>query len=506
MTLPLAVAPSVKTPGLALLVDLLAGNVSPGSQPLRCLMIAQKDGGSAVADTTLYEAVAGADAVEDLLGAGAPGHLAAKALFAENGLAQVDLVVPVAASGVEANGTIAFSGTVTDAHTCEFWVAGRKMTFSWNVGDSATVAGDKCVAEIQKLTRDLPVTAANVTGTVTLTAKSAGTWGNEIRVRAKLVGGAGGTVTPPATGKLTNGTTEFNVANVLDIITATEYSHILLVTSVADIDDGTSTSNPGKLRTYVNGADSGFSAKLQQVVMGSNGTIAGAKAGADALNHGPTQIVLAQNAESLGFEFAGAEVGARLRDEAIDPAVNRIEKDYEATLYLPANRQADELTEVEIEDLLGNGVTPITYTSAGIARPKRPVTTYHTDDDSNPDDRLLDTSRVSGTYAVARDLRQAIPLEYPQKKLSEDLNFGDEPPPPNVIEVREIKAFVNQRIRFWVRQGVVISDKWDEAVANGSFIVRVNPTDASQCDLVVPIGIVPPLAKFSLAVLHTGPN
>jgi hypothetical protein len=59
--------------------------------------------------------------------------------------------------------------------------------------------------------------------------------------------------------------------------------------------------------------------------------------------------------------------------------------------------------------------------------------------------------------------------------------------------------------RYWVTQGVVKGDALEAAIANGEFIVQVDGTDASQVDIVVPVKIVPPLAKFSIVVNHVGP-
>lgn len=503
MGFPLAVAASTKTPGLALNVNLLAGTASPGTGVLKCLAIAAKSTtGTGSEDDTVYEAIAGESDAELYLGPGMPGHLALKALFDEYALATVDLVVPASPSGAAASQTIVFGGSVTTGGEVDIWIAGRKLSFTWSVGETPTNAGDELEALVSQNTKTLPVTANNVAGTVTLTAKDDGTWGNYVRLRGQFAG-AGGTLTVTAA-TLTGGAGHFDPSNVLALVNTTEYAFILNVVSEEDVEDGSSSAACGEVKTHIDGLDTGFTALLQQQVVGSNNTIAGAKAGTDNLNHGPTQVVLAQNAESLGCEYAGAEVGARMREESIDPAVNRIEMSYEALLYGPALPGTDDLLDTEVEDLLNNGVTPVVYTSSRTARPKRPITSYHVDAVSAPDFRLLDVSRVSGTYAVARDLRTAIPQEYAGAKLSEDLEPGDEPPPEGVVTPTEIKGFIRTRVRFWIARGVVKRSAFNTSLANGTFIVRVNPSDEAQCDIVLPLEIFPPLAKFSLVVQHTG--
>ncbi|MEE9395178.1 MAG: hypothetical protein V3W41_22025 [Planctomycetota bacterium] len=506
MSIPLAVAASVKSPGLFLVVDLLAGQTSPGSATKKALLIAGKatSSGTITEDTELLEAVAGAAAVGTFLGLGTPGHLAAKALFEEYGLAQVDLVAPLEAAGSVAAQTVIFAtGPPTVSHTLTLFIAGVPVQIVWAAGDTDTVGGDTLEAAINANT-DLPVTAANVAGTVTLTAKSAGLWGLDVKTTRTLEDGTTGTVTVGGAA-LAGGTTEFDISNVLTLVTQKEYDLIGIVTSNADAEDGGATSAPGELKTHIDSLDEGQQAKLQALVMSATGTLAAAKTGTDAMNFGRAQCVFMNDGLALPAQILGAELGARLREESRDPAANRIRIEYKSTWPTVVDESADALTEPETEDALNNGLTPVSYTATGDPRPERPITTYHLDSGSNPDARLLDTSRVTGTDAVAKDLRVTLPREFEGAKLSEDLQeLGDELP-AGVVEVRDIKTFIDGRVRFWISLGVVQLAPYAEALDNGTFVVRVNPSDSSQADIVLPIKIVPPLAKFSLVVQHIGP-
>ena len=113
MTFPLAVAASVRSPGLALSVNLTASAASPGSAGLRgCIMASKGTGlGTITADTELVQGLAGPDDASTRLGAGTPGHLCAKALFAEYPLAQIDLVAPTEPAGNAATATVTFDDT-----------------------------------------------------------------------------------------------------------------------------------------------------------------------------------------------------------------------------------------------------------------------------------------------------------------------------------------------------------------------------------------------------------
>lgn len=256
------------------------------------------------------------------------------------------------------------------------------------------------------------------------------------------------------------------------------------------------------MKTDIDTRKTGAEAKLQQQVIGATSSLSSLKTGTGAMNDEDSQVVYCLEGQSLPCEFGGAETGARLREESIDPAKNRIAMKYRAKLYGAYDLSGDKPTATEVEDALFTGITITTYTAANELRPSRPITTYHKDGSGNPDARVLDVSVPTGTYTVAKDLRIALPAEYPQKKLSKDLEPGDDPPPPDVVEVRDVKAFVRQRIRFWIGRGVVRRDKWDAAVADGSYALAVNPSDASQLDIVLPLTIVPPLAKFGVDVRH----
>jgi phage tail sheath gpL-like len=504
-SIPLAVSPTVKTPGLALLINLKAGAASPGSATKKGLIIAVKSAtGTITADTQLVEAVAGEDAAAEWIGAGVPGHLAFKRAFEEYGLAQIDLVSPAEPAGVAAFKTVVFGGgPVTNDVTVRFWAAGRKVEFIWKTGEAVTAGGDKLEDALNALANDLPLRAVNVAGTVTLTFVIKGLIGNDVplRLETENLTGSAGTITLGGA-SLSGGTLEPVLTTVLTTIIGKEYDHILFCGSNADVQSGGIASGPGLLKAAIDLRMLGFNAKLQQAIFGATGALATLKTGSLAMNDEESQYPFCLNGESLPCEWGGAEMGARLREESIDPAVNRIGMAYRAQLYGASNMSADEPTDVEVEDALNHGITIVTYEADGTPRPSRPITTYQVDSAGAPDDRVLDTSVPTGTFAVAKDLRVSLPREFKGAKLSEDIEPGEDEPPEGVVQIKDVRAFIVSRIRYWIKRGVVRKDRFDEANANGTFIVRVNPTDDAQCDIVLPVTIFPPLAKFSTVVQH----
>jgi phage tail sheath gpL-like len=390
------------------------------------LIIAPKaSSGNIVPDSELRQGLAGPDAAGVAFGPGTPGHLAAKAIFAEYPLAQVDVIATTAPVGVAASKTITFDDTspVTVQQTATIKIAGRTIQFQWPPGMTKIQAATAAVAAIAQQQNDLPVTAANGGGTlaiVTLSAAFAGTWGNDIAVSAALTSGAGGSMTAAAD-HLAAGTTEMDVATALGLVAGVEYNLIGLVTSNADAASASATSNPGKTKTKISALNNGFQSKLQQFIYAHTGALSAAKTGVASMDFGPAQYVYARNLQSLPCELMGAELGARLREESIDPDVNRtnrIDMPYRATLYVSAALTTDALSAPELEDALQSGLSAVVYTALGVPFVSIPRTTYFKDGSGNPDHRLIFVSQPTSLYAVAKDLRTYLPQRFAARRSS----------------------------------------------------------------------------------------
>lgn len=503
------VASSVLSPGFYLSVNLVAGDQAVGSAPLKALLIAPKgSGGDITAGTEIRRAVAGPDAVSTAVGSGTPGHLAAKAIFKEHPIALVDLIATAEPSGNAATGTITLDDTtpVTVQQTLTSTICGRDITTQWPAGMTDTDAATAHVAEVNAHGSDLPVTAANAGGTspvITFTAKLKGTWGNDVGLSVSLKGGTGGTAVASGAA-LSGGTTEMDVTTVLTTIAGTEYQLSGLATSNTDVASASSTSNPGRIKTSFKANATGSAAKLQQAVLGHTGALSAVKTGVAARNYECMEVVHARNMRSLPCELMGAELGARLREEAIDPDVNRSNRKdmpYRATLYTSKDLTTDAPTAAELEDALQSGVSEIVYTDLGEPFVSIPRTTYFKDSGGNTDHRLVFVSQVSSIYAVARDLRAFLPARFPKAKIVPTIVQGDDEIPPFVVDADTVRQVSIARVREWQKLGVVRKDKLDDAVKNGAFSVQVDSGNSSKLNIQIPLSIVPPLTIFDVEVL-----
>lgn len=501
MGLQLAVSPSVLTPGLYLIANLLAGNSNPGTAAQKAIVFAPSSTAGTLTQDTEIRAIGSVDDAKLAWGTKTPGYLAAVQFFKENPTGLLFGIAPTRSAGVAASATWTFASTPASSRTVRFTIAGRTLDVAWATSETADSLKARAITAINARD-DLAVTAASGgIGIITASFPVAGPWGNDVLWRIELIDGSGGTINGAglATGNLAGGTTEPDFSVALTTISGTKFDFYLGCVSNADAQSALTTSNPGRIKTQINGLNTGLNAKLEQSIFGVTSTLAPAKTGAVGRNEPTMEYLFCQNGRSLPSEWGGAWLGARMRIVAIDPAANRIATALTGCIGAQ-DLVADTPSQAVSEDALSNGLSIVSYDAQGTPLVVRSVTTHSQDASGNPDRRALDTSGIDGTYAVGNDLEVALPLEFPQAKISKDQPAGEEPLPDGVIEERDVKAFLILRLRFWQRRGVVRKDKLDEAIANGTLIVKVDPVDETQVNIVLPLAIFKPLAKFSLVI------
>jgi phage tail sheath gpL-like len=501
MGIQLAVSPLALVPGLYLVANLVSGASNPGTQPLKAALMAPKSSAGTLTVDTELRLIGSAEDAKTAWGTKTPGYAAAVQFFDENPTGIMYGIAPTASAGASAAVSVTFASTPSSSRTVRVTVAGRSVEFPWAASEVADTVKARGIQYVNGRD-DMQCTASSGgVGILTLTFPVAGPWGNDVIYVVELIDGAGGTVGGGqlATGNLAGGTTEPDFTTAFATISGTQFDYIGIAVSNADAQSASATSNPGRLKTHVNGLNTGLNAKLEQGIVGVTGTLASAKTGSIARNEPTMEYIFCMAGQSLPAEWMGAEMGARMREVALYPAKNRIGTVFSGCVGA-RDLTADTPTPSEGEDALGSGLSLISYNAQGESVLMRPVTTHSQDSSGNPDRRCLDTSGPDGTYAVANDIKTALPAEFYQTNVAKDQEPGEEPLPEGVVEERDIKAFVITRLRFWQRRGVVRRDKLDEAIAAGTLIVRVNPSDETQVDIVIPLGIIKPLAKFGVVI------
>lgn len=495
MSYPQAVSPSVLTPGVYLVVDLLAGAASPGIGDLKVLVLGPKSSaGDLTAQTEIREGGGEASAAT-AWGAGTPTAKLAELVYQEDPTATVHFGAPTAGTG-SATKDITASGSPAANTSILVDIGDTQYDVAWLASETADQWKTRAIAQLA--VDDSPVVpSSGGTGILTLTGKVTGKISNDILVRANLSAASGtAAVDTNSLTPLVGGATDPDFTTILAAAAGEEYHYIVMALSNADA-EATSTSNAAKLKTHIGTYNSGLDAKLQQGIYASTGSLSNAKTGVANRNSGFMQHVFCINGKGLPAQLAGREAGGRLAAIKLDPAANRIGEVLDG--YVGADDVlADKPTLAESEDAIGSGLSIVSYNSSGEAVAVRPVTTYSLDGSGGADRRLLDTQNVDGAYIVARDIRTFLPTEFPKAKITRDTVPGEEPPPAGVLEERDVKSAVIRRLRGWVQLGVIQKAALEEAIADGSLIVQVNASDPTQVDLVLPYKIVQPVAKWGV--------
>jgi phage tail sheath gpL-like len=244
---------------------------------------------------TVYQMQSEQDAI-DLFGAGSFPHRMVRMHFKVNKLHKVYAICYAPSSGAglgtaTATITVAFdSGSnPTAGGTLYFSVGPEEMTVAFNTADTATTIGDAIAAGINAKTW-LPCTAANVTGVVTVTAKTGGASSGDgttgvIRVRASVDVGKNvtvatsgdalglGTGTAGADGAVTEVT---GLTAALAVLDPTRYYYIgcsvWTSTGVAPLKTHLATKNQPNPGLYSRGftAYTGTQASLTTIANGAN--------------------------------------------------------------------------------------------------------------------------------------------------------------------------------------------------------------------------------------------
>ena len=213
---------SVKFPDVT--AALRAAGVTAGLTPERLLFVGQMRIGTANSGELQLNILS--DKSEDtLFGADSPIATAIRRARLINGETQFDAIgLTDNAGGVAATSTFVITGPATAGGELVFYAGSKKFNeykIAVASSDSATDIGDALVTAITADANAL-VTAANVTGTVTLTAKTKGTFGNTIGLKVEgLVTGVAVAVTAMA-----SGATDPVLTGVLDVTGSQRYQGV----------------------------------------------------------------------------------------------------------------------------------------------------------------------------------------------------------------------------------------------------------------------------------------
>jgi phage tail sheath gpL-like len=403
---------NLRTPFVSVAFDASQARQGASLLNYRALLLGQMtDDGSATADEQVL--ITSAVQAEALFGAGSQLALMATSWFKANTFTEL-YAIPLADAGaaVAAGGSIALSGAPTQAGTIALYIGGQRVPVVAASGATAATLATAVAAAITAAS-SLPV-SAEVNGDtdtqVDLTAKNAGTAGNDIDVRVNyntgeaLPAGLTVTITPMA-----NGATDPSLA---DAITAMgdDWFNIIAhpwanATVLAELETELA-DRAGPLR-QIDGV--AFTAAI-----GSPGTLTTLGGGR---NSQFSTIVAATGIPNTPFEVAASVAGIVALAGQADPA-----RPFQ-TLALPgilAPWAADRFTQAERNTLLFNGIATVKTAAGGVVQIERLVTTYQENAAGASDDAYLDVETVLTLMYLRYDFRNRIQTKYPRHKLGDD--------------------------------------------------------------------------------------
>lgn len=394
----------------------------------RALIVGQKlPSGSAAADVPVL--VSGSDQAKSYFGLGS--NLARMvAAFRQNEPFTELWCIPLDdhGSAVKADGEFAITGTATAAGTMNFYIGGQRVQIAVAVGDTATEIGDALEAalganEAAALVAgsEVPVTASNTTGTVTINARNGGEVGNDVDLRMNYRGALGGeslpagisvAVTAMASGA-TNPTLTTAHANMGDEI----YDFIIQPHT-----DSTSLDAWGTLMNDTAGRWSYAKQIYGGVFSARSGTVGSLQTFGAGRNDQHMSIIGFYDSPTPAYEVA-AMYGARAAQSlSIDPARPLQTLPLEGMLLPPSQSL---FTISEQNTLLFNGVATLRE-AGGKMRISREITTYRVNEFAQADDSYLDVQTLYTAAYVLRAMNTRITSKFGRHKLANDgTRFGD---------------------------------------------------------------------------------
>lgn len=459
-------------PGVFVEVDPTVAQQGPGVYPFRALVVGERTSAGTAAALEVKRTTRISQAREQH-GPGSLTHLLAEAWLRANPVVELD-VVSVASTGVAATQTVTFTGTPTSPAVLAVYIAGKRLQVLCQT--SATVCGDALEAAVTA-DPDLPVTASNAAGVVTITAKNTGSLGNSIDIRVNhLVGEETPDGITVAVAAGTAGTGEGDLSSVFAAIAGTHYDVIVHPYIDATNLDALQAELAARADALVGQQGHGFSATTD--------SHANLQTLGDSRNEKWETIIGLETFPGWGPVRGAAIAGQAARYLQEDPARPLTGR---APLrgYAPAD--ADKFTANERNLLLLDGISTVRYDSSDTPEIERLVTTYKETGGGTPDPAFRDVQTMFSTAFTRRSWVAHFAASFPAHKVADN---GTPAPPGSAIVTPDMgKADAVAWYQGLIQQG--IAEDLDGFVANTR--VQRHATDQNRLEFFLAVNYVDPL-------------
>lgn len=377
-------------------------------------IIGQKTSSGSIAENT-PTTVTDAGQAALYFGSGSVCHRMADAAFNANPYIDLDICAVDDNGSTQASGSVAFTGTATAAGSVDVWIGDQRISVGVSSGDTAATVGTAWYTAATQYTESLPVTMSDdAGGTITLTAKNAGTVGNYIPITKYQTTATGITTTVTA---MSAGATDPDLDSdgTLDAIFPKHYDIII----VGLFDD----DNLGYVSTHLQSVAGPLEQRGGIGVVGYSSIVGNAATvktlAGTTLNEEYMTLCYIDYANSDDtpntppYELAAA-YGAVIASET-DPArpLNNI-----VLTGVSAPHIEDRFSRTEQEEFLDNGVTPLHVVPGEDVAIVRAISTYTTNSSSNPDPTWLDITTARTLFYLRQQLKLRLESRFPRAKLS----------------------------------------------------------------------------------------
>lgn len=473
----------LRTPGQFVEFDSSRATSGLTAQPQRVLVIGQKlAAGVAVANVPIR--ITQADQAIQQFGRGSMLAAMCAAFLVNNPTAELSALPMIDnVAGVAATKTITLTGPATAAGALDLLIAGQRVQAPVSAADTATDAAMSVRIAINAAL-DLPVTAAEVAGVVTLTARHKGVAGNDIDVRVNY---RTGEVTPPGlTVAIADGVVGSGNPDVTAAFTAIGddwyNTFVLPWTDDANLDvvEAELASRFGPLRMI-----DGLAFTYASDVYGDLAALGGAR------NSPHVSIGGMKASPTPPWAIAAAYAAVVAYHGAIDPA-----RPFQSLVLqgVLAPAVGDRFTREERDLLLRDGISTFTIDAGGNVAIERPITTYQTNPFGLADLAYLDVNTLLTLSYLRWSSRTRIGSKYGRHKLAADgtqYGAGQAVVTPKVIRAELVSLF-----RDWMDLGLVE----DIEAFKTDLIVERDGADVNRLNALIPPNLVNQFRVFAAQV------
>jgi phage tail sheath gpL-like len=458
---------------------------------LRALLVGIAVGGTAADDIPVpIGSQAQADAQ---FGEGSELARMFQAFFANNFANEVwGLPVAAPTGAAAASGDIVITAAPTAAGTIHLYVCGDYIPVNVLTTDTPTTIG-QAIADAINAQTQLPVTAVNAAGTVTLTSVFMSVNANEINVSTNYYGTIGGQQTPvglgitlPVTGFLTGGTGTPDFTTAITNMGEEPFEYVAMPYT-----DSNSLFVWDQEYGFTDQGRWGWERELfGHVISAKRGTYADLLTFGDTQNSGIESIMGFEVASlSPAFEWSAAYTAKTQRAFINDPARPLQALSLNQIKAAPIHQRFDF---VELNSLALNGIAIQKIGSDGQPMIAREQTTYQLNLYGQPDDAYELMTTLATLAKLLRNQKAAITSKFPRHKLADDgTKFG---PGQAIVTPGIIKAELINQYQMDMYNGLVEN----LAAFKNYLLVERDPNDPNRVNVLYPPDLINQLRIFAV--------